>query len=261
MSHLDTIRAWKDEEYRLSLSEDRFRRRDMLALPAGNDQVLLVCDPTRHELVSRADFALLHSCTRFATIEAHTDTLARRPGAPPGSRELLRRRLKELAARGLLDRASLAACGGFARAEAPLSIRTVTIPTRNRPERERLAAVLASESGVPLEVAPRAVLGDSVHDWRPGAAYNVALLLTAPPSVSQYWRLSPEGSGQMRDGFEDKCTFNDEIEVSPRCAGVQSRLRIAPRRDHRLVKPHGKKSTINQGAIVLRPIEMRLRKT
>jgi mersacidin/lichenicidin family type 2 lantibiotic len=53
MSQVDTIRTWKDEEYRLSLSEDRFRRRDMHALPAGDDQVLLVCDPGHQELVSR----------------------------------------------------------------------------------------------------------------------------------------------------------------------------------------------------------------
>jgi hypothetical protein len=107
LSHLDGIRAWNDEEYQLSLSEaeralqpphndfvrfqtsvkalpeaevrsvhpllseDRFRRRYGLAPPAGDEQILLVGDPARHELVSRADFALLHGCTRFATLEAH----------------------------------------------------------------------------------------------------------------------------------------------------------------------------------------------
>jgi hypothetical protein len=49
----------------------------------------------------------------------------------------------------------------------------------SRSEREALAAALASESGVPVEVVRRAVLGDSVHNWHSGAARNVALLLAA----------------------------------------------------------------------------------
>jgi hypothetical protein len=234
-SRIDTLRGAVNalpEAERLpvhqAFSEDQFRRRDVLALPVGDDQVLLVGDPARHELVSRADFALLHSCTRFATLEAHAEALARRPGVSPGSRALFRRQLEEFAARGLLDRASLVGRGGYACTETPVSLHTVTIPTRNRPEaivravasvaqaarcsdrtidcvviddsedgllplecqgiralvvsrpeRERLAAVLAAESGVPIEVVRRAVLGDPVHGWRPGAAYNVALLLTA----------------------------------------------------------------------------------
>lgn len=211
-----------------ALHEERFRRVDMIALPAGSDETLLVCEQGRREFVSRVDLELFRGCTRFATLEAHADALARRPGVPPGSRELFRRRLEELAARGLLDRASLIARGGSTSAGVPPSIRTVTIPTRDRPEtvtravhsvvqaaqrsgrmidcvviddsrdglrlptfdtvqvvvvgrpeRERLAAVLAAESGVPVEVVRRAVLGDAVHDRRVGAAYNVALLLAS----------------------------------------------------------------------------------
>jgi hypothetical protein len=211
-----------------ALSQDRFRHRNVFALPAGNDQMLLVSNHARHELISCADFALLRACTRFATLEAHAEALSHQPGVPPGSHELFRRRLAALAARGLLDRASLVARGGCACAEDSISLRTVTIPTRNRPEavmravasvaqaaccssrsidcividdseaglppiachgirvllvsrpeRERLAAVLASESGVPMEIVQRAVLGDSTHSWCPGAAYNVALLLNA----------------------------------------------------------------------------------
>jgi Glycosyl transferase family 2 len=113
---------------------ERFRRSYLFALPAGDDQALIVRDQACGVLVSVSDLELLNRCTRFATLEAHADTLTSGLGTPAVEAHKLVRRLEELAMRGLLDRASLVARGGGTRAHVPQTIRTVIIPTRGRPD-------------------------------------------------------------------------------------------------------------------------------
>jgi hypothetical protein len=211
----------------VTLDEDRFRRSYLYAMPAGDNQMLVVRNDGSRALVTRPELELIVGCARFATLEEHASTLSSRRDRSTESPEILRQRLAELATRGLLDRASLVARGGPPQKDTPQTIRTVTIPTRARPdavvravrnvaevakrtdrqidcllindsakdlvlpafddvcalvigrrERERLAQILASESGVPSELVRYALLGDPLHRWRVGAARNTALLLT-----------------------------------------------------------------------------------
>ena len=58
----------------------------------------------------------------------------------------------------------------------------------------------------------------------------------------------------MINGFEDERTFDGEIGVDAWRARPRGWFRVTPRRDRVFVKPHGEAATINQSAIVLRPI-------
>src|SRR4051794_10304307 len=103
----------------VSLDEDRFRRSYLYAMPAGDGEMLVMRDDGSRALVTRSDLELVVGCTRFATLEEHASTLFGRRDGPTESPEILRRRLIELATRGLLDRASLVARGGAPQTETP----------------------------------------------------------------------------------------------------------------------------------------------
>src|SRR5262249_38086065 len=98
--------------HEIGLSEDRFRRAYLHAMPAGDGQRLVVRNDGSRELVMRSDLELIVGCNRFASLEEHAAALVDRRGGPTEPRDILRRRLAELATRGLLDRASLVARGG-----------------------------------------------------------------------------------------------------------------------------------------------------
>ena len=58
----------------------------------------------------------------------------------------------------------------------------------------------------------------------------------------------------MIERFEDQGAFNGEIRLETRCARSRGGLRVAPRRDRLFVEPHGETATVDQCAIVRRPI-------
>src|SRR5689334_5589545 len=107
----------------------------MIALPLGKEHILIVRDAADRALVPASDLELLKSCSCFATLGAHADRLVSRFKLPSGARSALLQRLDQLAAHGLLDRASLVARGGdVPHLDVPQPIQIVTIPTRDRPE-------------------------------------------------------------------------------------------------------------------------------